>query len=826
MQLIITFAHHLPKIYCMKKLFFTSLLPFLFFTFIVAQNHTISGYIIEAKSGETLINSSVYDANSRKGTVSNSYGFYSLTLPKGKVEMLFSYVGFTSERRIFNLTKDTVINIDMHESIELKEVTVVGSQKEIGVKGSQMSAIDIPISLIKSVPTLFGETDVLKALQLLPGVQGGVEGSAGFYVRGGGPDENLFLLDGVPVYNVNHLGGLFSVFNADAIKNVTLYKGSFPARFGGRLSSVLDIRMNDGNNKKLHGNISVGIVSSKFNLEGPLFGEKTTFNISGRRTYYDLLAQPILKIYAKDEDIDKLTAGYYFYDLNVKINHKFSDKDRLYLSAYIGDDVIYSDIRESYRYDNSGSEENRIRLNWDWGNFITALRWNHIINNKLFMNTTATYTRYRFNMSVGADTESITNTPPSTTKESITLGYRSGIEDYGAKIDFDYAPNPNHEIKFGGNYINHSFSPGVQVLSSKLATDSTTQSMDTTIGNQNIYTHETALYAEDNFNIGSFIKANIGLHYSAFFVQDKFYHSLQPRLGLRALISDKLSFKAGYALMNQYIHLLSNSNISLPTDLWVPVTKQIKPMKSHQYSAGLFYNFRNIVDFSVEGYYKSMDNLIEYKDGATFLGSSTGWEEKVSMGRGWAYGLEFLAQKSIGKTTGWVGYTWAKSERLFDRPGEEINNGEMFPAKYDRRHDVSIVVSHKFSKKFDIAGTWVYSTGNSGSLGLQNYYASPIPGEEYNYNNSLPYISKRNNYRLPDYMRLDLGVNFHKQKKHGIRTWNFSVYNATNQKNPFLIYVSSDYDYNPETGEYTEKKSLKKLTIFTIIPSISYTYKF
>jgi hypothetical protein len=312
MQQIITFVHHFPKIYCMKKLFFTSLLPFLFFTFISAQSHTISGYITDAKSSETLINSSVYDANSRKGTVSNSYGFYSLTLPKGEVEIHFSYIGFAPERRIFNLTKDTVINIDMNESIELKEVTVVGSQKEIGVKGSQMSAIDIPISLIKSVPTLFGETDVLKALQLLPGVQGGVEGSAGFYVRGGGPDENLFLLDGVPVYNVNHLGGLFSVFNADAIKNVTLYKGSFPARFGGRLSSVLDIRMNDGNNKKLHGNISVGIVSSKFNLEGPLFSEKTTFNISGRRTYYDLLAQPILKIYAKDEDIDKLTAGYYF----------------------------------------------------------------------------------------------------------------------------------------------------------------------------------------------------------------------------------------------------------------------------------------------------------------------------------------------------------------------------------------------------------------------------------------------------------------------------------------------------------------------------------
>lgn len=798
------------------------LLPFFGFS----QNYTISGYIKDAKSGETLISSSVFDAFSNKGTVSNSYGFYSITLPKSSVDIHYTYVGYATEHRKFNLTKDTIINIVLNESLVLNELTVLGTAKEIGVRGTQMSAIEVPVSLIKSVPTLFGETDVLKALQLLPGVQGGVEGSAGFYVRGGGPDENLFLLDGVPVYNVNHLGGLFSVFNADAVKNVTLYKGGFPARFGGRLSSVLDIRMNDGNNQKLHGNFSVGIISSKFNLEGPLFSEKTTFNISGRRTYFDLLAQPILLIAAKDQDVDRLSAGYYFYDFNAKISHTFSDKDRLYLSTYIGDDVIYGNIRENYKSDALETSESRIRLNWDWGNFINALRWNHVINNKLFMNTTATYTRYRFNMAVGTDFNSKRISPPSTSSESYTLGYRSGIEDIGLKMDFEYNPNPNHEIKFGGNYINHSFRPGVQVLNSKYTRDSLTQKMDTTIGDKNIYSNETAFYVEDNFSLGSFIKANVGLHYSNFDVQKTFYQSFQPRIGVRALITENLSAKAGYAAMSQYIHLLSNSNISLPTDLWVPVTKRVEPMNSHQYSAGMFYNYKNIIDFSVEGYYKTMDNLIEYKDGASFLGSSTGWEDKVSMGQGWAYGLEFLAQKSIGKTTGWLGYTWAKSERLFDRPGEELNNAEVFPAKYDRRHDISLVVSHKFNEKIDVAGTWVYSTGNSGSLALQNYSPNKSSDNEFDYQTSIPYISKRNNYRLPDFMRIDLGVNFHKKKKHGIRTWNISVYNASNQKNPFLVMVSNSERYNSSTNTYESDKKLVKLTIFTLLPSISYSYKF
>lgn len=736
----------------------------LFATAIFAQKVTISGYITDKNSSESLISASMYETTSGKGTVSNASGFYSLTLPAGEINIRYTYVGYKPEYRKLTVRKDTMINVSMSGSTELSEITLY-SARETGVKGSQMGAVEIPAGQIKSIPTLFGETDVIKALQLLPGVQGGTEGSAGLYVRGGGPDENLLLLDGIPVYNVNHMFGFFSVFNADAVKNVTLYKGNFPARFGGRLSSVVDIVTNDGNDQKIHGNFSIGLISSKFNLEGPIIKGKTTFNVSLRRTYADILAQPLIKLALKEGNSnDDANAGYYFYDFNAKISHKISDKDRLHLSFYSGDDAIYIGYKNKSITGGNITESQKIKVDWDWGNLITALRWNHIINSKLFLNTTASYTRYRFDMGIGSYNEGKIINPPSSYKDVIEMGYKSGIEDYSVKADFEYTPSPAHDIKFGANYTYHTFRPGVFVA--KMSTsDSHSMNIDTTFGDKNVMSHETMLYAEDNVNIGPFIKANVGLHYSTFFVQDQFYQSLQPRLSMRFLISDKLSAKAGYAAMSQYIHLLSNNSISLPTDLWVPVTKKITPMKSHQVSAGLFYNLMDKLDLSLETYYKTMDNLIEYKDGATFLGSTTGWEDKVCMGRGWSYGLEFLAQKSFGKTTGWLGYTWSKSERQFNRPGQELNDGKVFPAKYDRRHDVSLTMTHKFSDKFDLSGTWVYSTGNCGTLALQNYIGQPIPLNNYGYSyNILDNVSSRNNYRYNPYHRMDIGVNFHKQK--------------------------------------------------------------
>ena len=827
----------------MKKLL-SLLICFLCYLQISAQNYTISGYITDERSGETLINASVYDINTRKGTVANVYGFYSLTLPKGEVDLQYSYVGYSTQAKTFNLQKDTVINIRFKESIDLQEITVIGRQRITGVQSTQMSAVEIPISQIKSVPTLFGEADLVKALQLLPGVQSGSEGSTGMYVRGGGPDENLFLLDGIPVYNVNHMAGFFSVFNPDAIKNVTLYKGSFPARFGGRLSSVIDVRMNDGNDKQIHGNVTIGAISSKINIEGPIIKEKTTFNISARRTYSDLLLQPIIYLGMAQNFQDeqgRLSAGYYFYDLNAKINHKFSNNDRLYLSLYAGDDIIYVNYRNRYSnfYDDNDNTRyeysNRMKLDWNWGNIVSSLRWNRMINNKLFMNATAAFTRYRFDMGVGSDAKTTVTFPDSISHESmdIYMGYKSGIEDYTVKVDYDYAPHPDHDVKFGVNYTYHTFRPGISVASMNLRENEQTLNFDTVFGDKNIFSHETMLYVEDNISIGYALKVNLGINYSFFNVEKETYHSLQPRIGMRMLANDNLSFKAGYAAMSQNVHLLSNSYVSLPTDLWVPVTKRIKPMRSHQYSAGAFYNLKDIVDLSIEGYYKSMHNLIEYKDGASFLGSGTGWEDKVVMGDGWAYGIELLAQKSFGKTTGWIGYTWAKSERLFNRPGQELNYGRVFPAKYDRRHDVSIVLSHKFSETFDLSATWVFATGNTGTLALQHYASGTIP-ETNNYRfddtpayitGELNHISGRNNYRFNPYHRMDIGMNFHKKKKYGTRTWNLSFYNAYNNNNPFLVYPKEVYEWNPVTNQPIVKKSLVQISVFPVIPSLSYSYK-
>ncbi len=787
---------------------------------LIARNFTISGTVTSLNSGETLIGTSVIDIISHKGTASNNYGFYSITLPEGKVVMQLSYTGFATQQHEFLLHKDTILNISLSDYIELNEVTVTASQKEFGAGGSQMSAINVPMAVIKTVPMLFGESDIIKSLQLMPGVQAGTEGSTGFYVRGGGPDENLFLLDGVPVYNVSHIAGFFSVFNTDAVKNVTLYKGGFPARFGGRLSSVVDIRLNDGNNKKIGGNVSVGLISSKINLEGPIFDEKTTFSFSARRSYFDLLTKPALNL-IKFEDGFKVSAGYFFYDINLKIMHKLNEKNRIYLSLYNGQDAINSEINDSWKYDNDNiTESNKLYLNWKWGNNVALVRWNRILTNKLFLNTSATFTNYKFNTTMGNEFKTEISEPNQITEKKYLLNYFSGITDYGLKTDFDYSPSPNHDVKFGSSITYHIFKPGITTNNINSESESLNIQKDTTFDNNNIKALDFVVYAEDNWNITNFLKANIGLHFAAFNVQNTFYQSLQPRLSLRALISDKFSLKAGFASMQQFIHLLAYNNFSLPNDLWVPVTEKIKPMESVQYSAGAFYNLGSTFDLSLEGYYKTMKNLIEYMDGASFFESSSGWENKVVSGDGKAYGLELLVQKNIGKTTGWLGYTWSKTERLFNRSGQKLNNGNPFPAKYDRRNDVSLVVSHQFSEKFDLSGTLKYSSGSYVTLAMQNYKGfSEFDGK-------LPYFSQRNNYQLPDYFRIDAGVNFHKQLKNGKRTWNISIYNVTNTMNPFYLFVKT-YKYNdPNTGIVTSEKKFNKITIFTIIPSISYIYKF
>ena len=797
------------------------------------KSHTISGYITDGKSQETLLGASVYDVGTMKGSVTNNFGYYTLKLNEGPVDLKASFVGFEPYEASFALKGDTVINIALVQSNQLNEVTVTARAIESNVKGTQMSTIELPVMQLKKVPSLFGETDVIKALQLLPGVQSGTEGSAGMYVRGGGPDENLILLDGVPLYNVNHAAGFFSAFNADAIKNVTLYKGNFPARFGGRLSSVVDVRMKDGDMYEYHGNVSIGLIAAKVNVEGPIVKGKTSFNLSFRRTYYDLFTAPMMNYMVKLESENTKNSawgGYYFYDLNLKLNHKFSDKDRLFFSLYSGDDKVYARIKfkddYSSSYYGSVSSSEQLNLDWKWGNRVAALRWNHVIQPNLFMNITGAYTQYRHYLGAefGDEYSTQSQSESSSYSESVNMGLHSGIYDYSVKADFDYKPFENHDVKFGAGITHHTYKPTTTAYHIKETEDNQMEyTFDTVTSDASVRALETDLYVEDNWDVSDFFKLNTGLHYSTFSVDKKTYHSLQPRVSMRALITDDFSLKAGYAYMSQYIHLLSSNAIALPTDLWVPVTGDIVPMNAHQVAVGAFYDWKGF-EFSVEGYYKKMNNVLEYKDGASFFSlDQTSWDGKVVMGDGWAYGVELFAQKQVGKFTGWVGYTWSHTDRQFNRPGQELNFGQVFPAKYDRRHDLNIVLMYEFNDRIDVGATWVYSSGNCATLSYQDYHGL---GTGYSNAPVIGYIEKRNNYRFNSYQRLDLVANFHKQKKYYERIFSISVYNTLCHNNPFVVIPWSDYEYNPFVGDYTERKSLQQVCIFPIIPTLSWQFKF
>lgn len=756
-----------------------------------AQKYTISGYVGDKLTQEKLIGALVMDTKSRLGTTSNVYGFFSLTLPSDSVRLVFSYVGFKPVTKLFYLKENTTLNVDLLLDNELKTIDVIAGEGDRIEEKSNMSTINIPVEQIKKVPSLFGEVDIIKVLQLLPGVKNGGEGGTGIYVRGGGPDQNLILLDGAPVYNVSHLFGFFSTFNSDAVKNVDLIKGGFPARYGGRLSSVIDINMKEGNMRRYNVEGSIGLISSRIMVEGPIWKNKTSFIVTARRTYlFDKILAPLVSAFSGGG----ASGAYYFYDLNAKINHKFSDKDRLFISVYNGLDKF------SFKTGSELQSDFAFAGFLNWGNTITAARWNHVFNSKLFCNTSASYTRYKFG--IGQDFLDYKND----TKE--TSNYFSGIYDWSGKINFDYVPAPDHYIKFGTHYTYHTFETGArQYIKKGFERDS-----NAVTGNPNVYATEMDVYAEDDWRITPRIKINAGVHVAGFLVQDNFYHSIQPRFSGRYLLPGNWSVKASYASMMQFIHLLSNATVGLPTDLWVPATKKIKPQESYQGALGVAKSFKqNMYEVSVEGYYKEMKNIIDYLDGANFLGETTDWESKVAQGRGWSYGAEFFLQKKKGKYTGWLGYTLSWTWRQFD----EINFGKAYPYKYDRRHDISFVNLYKLSNKADIAVTWVYGTGNAISLPLQSYMVPNSP--EFLASSDVQYYGSRNNYRMAPYHRLDLSINRHKKKKWGRVTWSYGVYNAYARRNPYFLYFSNNA-FN--------RKQLKQVSLFAFVPSISYNFKF
>ena len=769
------------------------------------EKYTLSGFVSDQNNGENIIGVNIFCKDLKQGVASNTYGFYSLTLPKGEYEISFSYIGYENQIYNINLNKDIEKDIAFKiSSFSVGEIQVRG--KANIVKQTQSSVIEIPIEQIRSIPALLGEVDIIKAIQLLPGVQSS-EGTSGFYVRGGGPDQNLILLDGVPVYNASHLGGIFSVFNADAIKSVRLTKGGFPARFGGRLSSVLQIDMKEGNLKKFKGDASIGLISSKFTLEGPITKDKTSFIISGRRTYIDLIVAPFLP------STTDLTL--YFYDLNAKINHKISKKDRLYLSAYTGKDKLGVDFVE-----NSTDEQSSVNFGLGYGNITSTLRWNHLFTDKLFSNTTLTYSRYSFNTDFGVN--STYNSNNGAEIFDVNFGYLSGIEDLGARIDFDFIPNPNHEIKFGLSYTNHNFFPGETNLSINEISPDTSQnfSLDTILnfsGNTNA--DELYFYLEDNFKITNRLKANIGAHlgyYKTNRTSSLLNNNLsfQPRVSVRYLINDSWSLKGSYAEMTQNIHLLSNSSIGFPSDIWVPATDSVPSQTSKQWAGNISTELANgEYELSLEGYYKTMGNLITYKAGYSNLSSTESWENSVETnGKGESYGAELFLQKKKGKTTGWIGYTLSWTNRKFDN----INFGNWYPYKFDRRHDFSLVLSHKFNNKWDAGLTWVYGTGNAITFPQAIYLGLPSGSTG---NQNIDYIESygdRNSTRLNAYHRLDFGLNKTKKTKRLTKILSIGAYNAYSRKNPFFAYLTY------EQGN----RVAKQVSLFPIIPSISYRIQF
>lgn len=791
----------------MKTKYCLSLFLFLVFSItLAAQNkYTINGYVRDSSSGESIISAVI--AIDGKTVTSNAYGFYSITVPEGSYELTISHVSYFSQTFPVTLNGNIERNILLlSKSSALNEVVVFSRRRDANVRAAQMGKIDLSIGQIKNIPAFLGEVDILKAIQLLPGVRNAGEGNAGFYVRGGGPDQNLIMLDDAVVYNTGHLFGFFSIFNSDAIKNTSLIKGGMPAQYGGRLSSVLDVTMKDGNNKEFQVEGGIGLIASRVSIQGPIKKEKSSFIVSARRTYIDVLAKPFIK-----KTANAYGSGYYFYDLNAKVNFQLSEKDKLFFSGYFGRDVFtFRDRKLSFRAD------------IPWGNATATVRWNHVFNRKLFANTTLVYNTYDF--SFGA------------AQRNFDISLKSGIRDYSAKVDFDYYPSGKHRLKFGAVTTHHKFTPNVA--------SGRQDSLVFNPLNENVkYALESGLYVQDDWDVSDRLKVNAGLRWSAFtqlgpytsYIRDadrmkldstvygnwqtvRSYSGFEPRLTLRYSLNNSSSIKASVTRNLQYIHLVSNSGTTLPTDLWVPSTLRVQPQKSWLYAAGYFKNFKdNEYETSVEVYYKDMRNQIEYREG--FRPTLGDPEEDFVFGKGWSYGSEFFVNKTRGRLTGWVGYTLSWTFRKFpDLNKTEVSPGvrvaQQFPAKYDRRHDLSVVANFELNKRWKLGGVFVYATGNATSLPESFYVLEGVFTQEY---------SSINKYRLAPYHRMDLSATLSPKKvrKRLQSYWVFSIYNVYNRMNPYFIYF--DQSGSPLNGNL--QVQAKQVSLFPVLPSITWNFK-
>ncbi|MEO7394323.1 MAG: TonB-dependent receptor [Chitinophagaceae bacterium] len=752
----------------------------LFYPICISQKITISGFVKDEISKEALIGASVVNANPKKGTTANQYGFFSLTVSAADtVELVISYQGYKIEAKKIYAKDNLQIEVLLkNEAGTLGEVIITAGENNSNVQKAQMGVIDVPIRAIKNLPVLIGERDIMKIIQLLPGVQGGQEGTAGFYVRGGNLDQNLVQLDEATVYNPNHLVGLFSIFNVNAINNVKLIKGGFPAEFGGRLSSILDITMKEGNKTKYQVEGGIGLLSSNLTVQGPIQQGKSSFIVSARRSHIDLLLKALRT--------PKKSTSYKFYDINAKMNFELGKKDHVFMSFFKGNDnAAYNNI-------------NSLNYTTDFGNSTGTFRWNHLFGSKIFSNTSVIYNDYNLSL--------------STSQNNFYSLLYTGVRDFNAKTDFTITPNTKHKIKTGFTFTRHqvspaSFSSQIPVRGNRLTIKK--DSID------KLYSNEMAFYMGDEFDASEKFSVNYGVRVPVFIASGKTYSFIEPRITTKFSVSPAASIKASYTRMNQFLHLIPNSTAGLPTDIWIPSSNKTKPQSATQYALGYFQNFKeNEIETSVEVYYKNMDNQVLFGEGKQ-LRLNANVDSLIVYGKGKSYGAEFFVKKNTGRLTGWVSYTLSKTIQKFN----DLNFGKEFPFKYDRRHVLSVTSAFQLTKTWTLSAVFVFSSGavftvptgristlNSGTIFEGNYYV----------------YQGRNNYRMAAYHRLDLSASNKKTvkvfKKSYEREWIFSAYNAYSRQNPYFIYFEID--------ALTNKPTAQQVSLLPIIPGISFNFKF
>lgn len=778
-----------------SPVFFISLILLTGANRLFAQETVVSGYVTDASNGEALVGTNLYDIYLQKGTTTNQYGFFSLAVPGDSAVIRFSYQGYESLILSFSSPLEELQRIEMLPTVvEYDSLLVIEADEYEGLHQQvQMSSVRVSMAEVEALPAQLGETDLLKVFQLMPGVQSGTEGSTGLYVRGGTPGQTLILLDGATMYNAGHLFGFMSTFNTDAINSAELVKGGFPARYGGRLAGVLDITMREGNRKEFEGRGTVGILASRITAEGPLVKDKSSFIVSVRRTYLDIITWGIQKIRGSDA-----IQGYHFYDVNAKWNLDASKRNRIYLSFYAGRDKGYENSEEFF---NGGLDRNKFELGWS--NATLTFRWNRVMSSRMFANSTVLFSRFRSSV-----IEESNYTAGSGTYR-LEDHYANGLMDLSAKTDVEYFPHRDHQIRFGAMMTRHLSTPSVQ----RHQEQDTELGIDTTVVIPlEVSTFEWSTYAEDEIILNRQLKSNVGLHVSGYHVDGTTYSSVQPRISISYLLPRDWALKFSFAQMKQYIQLLSNSGTGLPLDLWLPSTSRIPPQKAWQVATGVARTLDAIaLDISFEAYYKEVNGDVAYKEGSNFVGSSRDWEDAVTIGRGWNYGAEMYVRKKRGRTTGWISYTLSWSKRRFP----DLNEGKVFPHRYDRRHDVSIALVRELRRR-KLSVVWVYSTGHALTLAHSRYRQS---------GNLIDVYGSRNSYRTPSYHRLDFSV--HTPNRSGKRSEIIvSLYNVYSRRNTFYLFTKDYQSRDSNLGYFIENRDVKSFTLLPVIPSISYRFYF